>query len=253
MPRLRTYKTEGVVLKQTPLGEADRILTMLTPDRGKLRAVARGVRRPRSRLGGHLDLLNRVSISLSEGRSLDAVTEAETLRSFRLLREDLERVSRALYMAELADAFSVENAPGPEMYRLLLDSLGWLECTARPGLLLRRYEVRLLEHSGYRPELYSCVECGSSLEPGDHAFSSAVGGVLCPECRAGAARSVVPVSKNCIKVLRFLQREDRSERVESLRVSDGMLRELERLLRSYLRYVVERELRSAEFVHLVST
>ena len=107
--RLRTYKTEGVVLKQMPLGEADRILTILTPDVGKVRAVARGVRRAKSRLGGHLDLLNQVSVSLSKGRSLDAVNEAEAFRSFRVLREDLERVSKALYMAELADGFSVED------------------------------------------------------------------------------------------------------------------------------------------------
>ena len=252
MPRLRNHKTEGVVLKQMPLGEADRILTILTPDVGKVRAVARGVRRAKSRLGGHLDLLNQVSVSLSEGRSLDAVNEAEAFRSFRVLREDLERVSKALYMAELADGFSVENAPGFEVYRLLVDSLSWLEKTARPDLLLRHFEVHLLEHSGYRPELRSCVECRSHLEPADHAFSPAMGGVLCHECRPGAGRSVVPVSMNCMKILRFLHRESRFANVESLRVSTSLLRETERLLRSYLRFLGEREVKSAEFMHLVS-
>lgn len=249
---MRTYKTEGVILKQMPIGEADRILTILTPDIGKVRAVGRGVRRTKSRLGGHLDLLNQVSVSISEGRSLDSVTEADTLHGFRLLREDLERVSKAFYMVELADGFSVENEPGIEMYHLLVESLGFLEKTARPSLLLRHFEIQLLDHSGYRPELYSCIECRSRLEPGDHAFSPAMGGMFCPECRTGTGQSLAPVPQNCMKVLRFLQRESRFLNVESLSVPNNLLRETEGIMRSYLHFVGERKLKSAEFMHLVS-
>ena len=96
MSRLRTYKTEAVVLKQINLGEADRILTLYTPDQGKVRAVARGVRRPKSKLSGHLELLNQASVSLSYGRNLDSINEAQSIRSFRGIRDDLSRISKAI-------------------------------------------------------------------------------------------------------------------------------------------------------------
>ena len=249
----RTYKTEGVVLKHSPLGEADRILILYTPDMGKVRAVGKGVRRTRSKLSGHLDLLNNVSVSLSQGRSLDVVTEADTINTFRGMRENLHWISKALYVAELVDAFSAEQAANYPLYRLLLDTLGWVERAQQVDLLLRYFEMHLLEHTGYRPELYSCVECRAALEPRDHLFDWAHGGVQCPACRVTSPRALVPASLNAMKVLRLLQRETRYARVEGLRASTALLSEIERLLRGYLRFLMERELRSVEFMNLVSS
>ena len=249
----RTYKTEAVVLKQMPLGEADRILTFYTQDMGKVRAVAKGVRRPKSRLGGHLELLNGVAVSLSQGRDLDVVTEAQVGHSFRGLREDLERLSRGLYVAELVDGFSVERSSSYTLYRLLLDTLGSLETTAQPDLALRHFEVRLLDVCGYRPELNACVDCRSTLEPGDHVFSCAAGGVLCPDCRAGSDDALVPLSLNAMKVLRFFQRHRDYGQAETLQISGRLPREIERVLRTYIRFLLERQLKSADFIHLVSS
>lgn len=253
MSRPRTYKTEAVVLKQTPLGEADRILVLFTPDLGKVRAVAKGVRRTKSRLGGHLELLNLVSVSLAHGRNLDVVTEAQVIRSFRGVREELEPLSTALYLSELVDGFSTEQASSHEVYTLLVDSLGWLERVERPDLLVRFFEIHLLGYSGYRPELYSCVECRNRLEPGDHLFNCALGGVLCPACRTVSRDAMVPISLNAMKVVRFLQRSDTYSEAGALKVSPGLLAELERLLRTYTRFLLERELKSAEFMRLVSS
>lgn len=253
MSRPRTYKTEAVVLKQTPLGEADRILTLYTPDVGKVRAVARGVRRPKSKLSGHLDLLNQATVSLSYGRSLDAINEAQSIRSFRGIREDLQRISRAIYMAELVDSFTIENSGNHQLYLLLVDSLAWLERTDNTDLLLRYFELHLLNASGYRPELVACVECRTTLEPGDHLFSVSAGGVLCPECRVGSEEALVPISLNAMKVLRFLQREPGFANVDEFKVSADLLAVLERLNRVYIRYLIERDLKSAEFMNLVST
>ena len=253
MARPRTYKTEAVVLKQTPFGEADRLLTLYTPDLGKLRALAKGVRRPKSRFSGHLELLNHVSVSLAQGRNLDVMTEAHVIKSFRGVREDLQRLSRAIYMAELVDGFSVEQASNYPLYRILLNALDWLEGPGQSDLLLRHFEMHLLGHSGYSPELYRCVECRHELEPGDHLFSSASGGVTCPACCAMSGSGMVPVSLSAMKVLRFLQREEDYARVEGLKVSPGVLREIEGLVRAYVRYLVERELKSVEFMNLVSS
>ncbi|MCI0868821.1 MAG: DNA repair protein RecO [Chloroflexi bacterium] len=253
MSRPHTYKTEAVVLRQINLGEADRILTLYTPDQGKVRAVARGVRRPRSKLSGHLELLNQAAVSLSYGRNLDTINEAQSIQSFRGIRDDLQRISKAIYMAELVDAFTIENSGNHQLYLLLVHSLGWLERTENTDLLLRHFELHLLEASGYQPELLNCVECRTSLEPRDHLFAASAGGILCPECRVGNEAALIPISLNAMKVLRFLQRESGFGRVNDLSVPPDLVAALERLLRVYIRYLAERDLKSAEFMNLVSS
>ena len=251
--RPRTYKTEAVVLKQSPMGEADRILTFYTQDMGKVRAVAKGVRRPKSKLTGHLEPLCHVSISVSHGRNLDLVTEAQVIQPFKGLREDLHRISQGIYLAELVDSFSVEHSSNSSVYRLLLVALGCLETMRERDLLLPHFELHLLEHSGYRPELFRCVECRATLEPGDHTFSAARGGIVCPDCRVASGESIVPLSLSAMKVLRFLIRDEEYARVGGLKVNSKTLRDIERLLRTYIRFLVERELKSVEFMDLVSS
>ena len=253
MARPRIYKTQGIVLKQVPLGEADRILTLCTPDMGKLRAVAKGVRRTKSRLGGHLEPLTHVLLSIAQGRALDTITEAETVHSFRGLRENLQLVSQAVYLAELVDGFSVEQSPSAAVFELLLNTLGWLQKAANPAQLVRYFEVQLLRSSGFGPELYKCVECQTVLGPGDHLFSCAQGGVLCPQCRVLSGDALLPLSLNTIKVLRHFQRPTTRATTAELRVPRAILDELERLLRPYIFYVLERELKSAEFMSLVAS
>ena len=250
MARPRTYKTQGVVLKHMPLGEADRLLTLIAPDRGKVRAVARGVRRTKSKKAGHLEPLTHVTVSIAEGRGLDVIAEVETVHSFRGIREDLRRVSTGLYLAELVDNFSSEQSPSPAVFHLLVDALGWLQNAEDGTLLLRYFEVRLLANAGFGPELYQCVECSSDLEPADHLFSTGKGGVLCPECRTQPGEAMLPLSLGAMKVVRFLRREP-YPRVAELEVPAPLLEEIERLLRSYIRYVLERDLKSTEFMDLV--
>ena len=250
MARPRTYTTEGIVLKQMPLGEADRILTIYTPDLGKLRAVARSVRRPKSRIAGHLEPLTRTRVSISEGRSLDHIGEAETLRSYRRLREDLELVSKAMYLADLVDSFTVDRSPSAALFDLLAGSLARLETARNADQVLRYFEVRLLHTSGFGPELRECVECRSDLEPATHLFCPAAGGILCAECGPSTQGSMVPLSVSAIKVLRFFQREP-PDAADALEVLPTVLREAARALRSYATYVLERDLKSARFMNLV--
>ena len=250
MPKL--YKTQGIVLKQMPLGEADRILTFYTPDIGKVRAVARGIRRARSKLAGHLEPLAHVLVSVAQGRTLDTVTGVETAHSFRGLREDLQRVSVAVYLAELVDGFTAEESPNVHIFELLLDTLAQLQKTEAPAQLIRYFEVQLLWHSGFGPELFVCVECASKLEPEDHLYSCAKGGILCPRCRVSLSEAALPISLNAIKVLRFFQREAHAK-VAELNVGVALLEEVARLLRTYVRYVLDRELGSAEFMSLVAS
>ena len=250
--RVRTYSTEGVVIRQSDLGEADRIVTIFTQDLGKVRLVAKGVRRPKSKIGGHLELLYQVDFSAAYGRSLDVVTEAQTQRMFSALSQDLERLSQAVYMCDLLDAFTAERSPNYALYRLAISSLGWLESDNDPWLLVRYFEAQLLDLSGFRPELKRCVGCRAELAPGDHLFDVGSGGVLCPDCRPRGVDVLLPLKLNSIKVLRLLQRDRDFSKSGTVRISAQVRSEVERVLTEHIRYVLERRLKSVDFVRLVS-
>ncbi len=252
MPRPRVLRTEAIVIRQQSLGEADRIVTMLSPVAGKIRAVARGVRRPKSKLGGHLELLNRVSVSIAEGRSLDHVAEADSLDSHLLLKEDLERLSAALYLAEAADAFSVEDSPSHEAYSLLATSLTLLEASEDMRPLLHFFEFRLLTITGFRPELYCCVSCREDLRPARHTFSHDDSGVVCARCHRDAGGAMTVLSIGAMKVLRHLDRQPMT-RALMLNLSDQTWSEVGRMLGAHLRHIAERDIRSAGFMRRLST
>ena len=234
------------------LGESDRLLTLHTPDRGKVRAVARGVRNAKNKKSGHLEPLTHVSVSIVERRSLDVITEASTIQSFRKLREDLKNVSVALYLAELVDNFSTEQSPSSVLFKLFKDGLGWLQDSKETALLCRYFEVRLLADSGFGPELYQCVDCNVLLRPADHLFSVTSGGVLCPPCSQKSTDAMFTISQSAMKVLRFLRRESYSQASE-LEVPPQLLDEVDRLTGSYIRYLLERDLKSTAFMKLVTS
>ncbi len=123
----RLYKTEAIVLRGRRLAEADRILTIYTPTFGKMDVKARGVRRTTSRMSGHLQPLTRCMLQLAQGHMADVVAGCETMESFPVLHEDLDRLSRAVYAAELIDRFIPEQAQSYPTYRLLLDTLRRLQ------------------------------------------------------------------------------------------------------------------------------
>ena len=245
----KIYKTEAIVLKHLPFGEADYLLTLYTPNMGKLRAVVKGARRVKSKLGGHLEPLMRTSLLISRGQNLDTVNQAEALEGLRTVREDLNRLSQALYMVELVDSITPDEQPNYPVYRLILDTLHSLAGDATPSLL-PFFQLRLLGHSGFMPELYQCVECGSTLTPGLHRFTPDRGGTLCNSCHPPNV-TVLPISLDSLKVLRFLQREEYVS-VERLHLEPGTLLELERLLESLLQHVLDREVKASRFLNQVA-
>jgi DNA repair protein RecO (recombination protein O) len=248
MTKPRVYKTEGIVLKRNNLGEADNIITVYTPNLGKLKAIAKGARRLKSKLGGHLDLLTQSSLLLAQGQNLDVITQSQTVESFPLLRNDLWRTSCALYVAELVDQFTPEHVENYPVYKLLQTTLLWL-CEARDKeLVLRYFELHLLNYLGYKPELYQCLNCRASLtlRANLFSFSASGGGVLCANC-AGKESSVCSISVDALKVMRFLLNSDHTS-ARKLRVKHSLSCELERLMREYIRYILEKELKTAEFM-----
>ena len=253
MSKPHLFNTEALVLRSAELGEADRLLTLLTPAYGKLQASARGVRKTASKLGGHLDLLTRSSLTISQGsqgQGLAAITGAETLDPFMALKADLKALSKALYLAELADAFHPLEAPNPPAYALLLETLHLLETPADGDLALRACEVRLLDLCGFGPQLAQCIQCQDKLLPGSHFLSPAAGGVLCPACKSAFA-DATPISVDALKVLRYLAANPLSTALR-INVRPPLHRELAALTSSLLRHTLERELRSTAFLRAVA-
>ena len=246
MPRSREYQTEAIIIKKTKLGEADRILTMYTPGLGKIQGVAKGVRRPKSKLSGHLELLTYSQVTLALGHNLDTITGSQTINSFTPLKTDLWLTSYGLYVIELVNQFTAEHVVDEKLFKLLLDTLQNLCQTNNRELLLRYFELHLLNEAGYRPQLQECVTCHKILEPVANSFCARIGGTLCPTCGANQPFAR-PISVDALKVLRFIQRNNYGA-VGRLKINLALSRELEEITRSYLKYLLEREVRAANWL-----
>jgi DNA repair protein RecO (recombination protein O) len=246
MPAHRVYTTPAIVLRQRKLGEADKILTLFTARFGKLDAVAKGVRKARSKLAGHVEPLTHATFQLARGRTLDIVTQVETIESFQPLRDDLDHLSRALYACELLDKFTELRQEHFDLYRLFLDTLRRLRTHDDLDTTLRFYEMALLDLLGYRPELDECVACRRRLPAGTNYWSPGAGGVLCPRCHTepSAARAL---SANAVKLLRLLL-HGRFADVARVHIAPPLAAELERAMLEYVRWVLERDVRSAAFI-----
>jgi DNA repair protein RecO (recombination protein O) len=188
------YRDEGVVLRTMRLGEADRIVTMLCRSRGKVRAVAKGVRKTTSRFGGRLEPMSHVALLCWQGRELDIVNQAEVIDSYRQVREDFSRVSKAYAMLEVSDKICVEHHAAPELYELLVRALGAL-ASEDSALVVPAFFLRVLAVEGSTPILDECASCGSDAEL--VAFELLEGGALCRNCRRGR-----PLSPEALGLLR---------------------------------------------------
>ncbi|MFH0769519.1 MAG: DNA repair protein RecO [Chloroflexota bacterium] len=246
MSKPRTYQTEAIIIKKTRLGEADRILTLYTPDMGKIQGVAKGVRRPKSKLAGHLELLTHSLVSLARGRNLDTIIGSQTIDSFLPLKSDLELTSYALYVTELVNQFTAEHIQNRPLFQSFLETMQQLCQSDNSELILRYFELQLLTEVGYRPQLQECVTCHQPLQPVTNSFSSSAGGMLCPDCCQNQPLAY-PISVNALKVLRLLQSSDWNP-ARQLKINLELSNELEAVIRGYIKYLLEREVKSAAWL-----
>lgn len=237
------YRDEAIVLRTHKLGEADRIITLLTRHRGRVRAVAKGVRRTTSRWGSRLEPFTHVDLQLAEGRSLDTITQAETLTPFSgQIGLDYERYTAGTVMLETADRLvSEERQPSVQQFLLLVGGLRAMAGAEHgPGQVLDSYLLRSLAVAGYAPSFDHCTRCG---DEGPHRwFSPAAGGVLCVTCRVPGSATPAPQS---LAVLGALLAGDWAL-VDA--AEPRHLREASGVVAAYLSWHLERGLRSLEYV-----
>jgi DNA repair protein RecO (recombination protein O) len=250
MPEFRSFRLEAVVLRHSDWGEADRLLTLFTRQRGKVRAIAKGARKVRSRKAGHLEPFTRVTLQLARGRDLLIVTQAETIDAYQPLREDLLRTGYAAYVVELLDRFTYEEeSENQAIFRLLTETLSRVASEPDPWLAIRYYEMRLLDHLGFRPQLFACANCEAEIKAEDQYFSAFQGGALCPKCGAGLP-GVWKVSLEALKYLRHFQRSSYTQ-AQRARPSSQVQNEVETLMQKYFTFLLERELNTPGFLKQV--
>ena len=238
-----TYTDEAVVLRTHNLGEADRIVTLLTRRHGRVRAVAKGVRRTASRFGARVEPFSHVDLQLYEGRELDTVTQAETIAAFgERIANDYGRYTAGTAVLETAERLTAEERePSLRLYLLVVGALRALAEEAHtPSLVLDAFILRAMTIAGYEPALEACARCG---EPGPHRFFAvAAGGVVCPEHRPGGAATVSPAATEVLSAL--LDGDWAVADVAEPRVQ----REVSGLVAAYLQWHLERGLRSLRLV-----
>lgn len=259
MPRPRTYSTEAIILRRTDSGEADRVLTLMTPEVGKVRVIAKGARKITSRKAGHIDLFMRSQLLLAQGHSFDIVTQADVIDAHRELREDVLRMSYAHYLGELTDQFAQEGQEDTGLYHLLVFGLNRLSSTNDARLVVRQFELQLLAASGYKPELFKCASTGHALEVDQvdvanagrilTAWSPAMGGTL-SKGAGQLARDSSPLTYSALLLLRALQTQD-FDTVAALAITPEVHEQAERVMYRYMTYVLERTLKSVQFLRQV--
>lgn len=247
--RERVYRSEAVVLRRFNLGEADRLLTLYTPNHGKVKAIAKGVRRPKSRKAGHLEPFTHVQLMLARGRNLDIITQAEAIDTYPQLREDLVLIGQASYIIELVDAFTVERDENRLLFGLITTTLDRLAHLDSVEATIRFFELRLLESVGFRPEWFVCLNCKDEVRPEDQFFSAAQGGVICARCGV-SRKDVRPLSLTALKVMRHFQRSS-YETAAQVQIRSSVHSELDGLMEDYINFQLERRLHSTQFLRRV--
>ena len=247
MPNPRLYVTDAIVLTRFDYGEADRIMTLFTPAHGKLKAIAKGVRRTKSRIGGSLEPLAELRVALARGRTFDVVTQVQVSQPWLRLRDSLESTATAWYLAELADRSLEERHEAEGLYALLRRAYELLDAGMDSGRVARWYEMHLADEMGVRPEVDRCVECDRMLEADEQfRWVPPLGGLLCSRC-PGPPADRAGLSLEALKLLKAYQRLD-VEALAGLRLPPAVEREVEGAMRDFLRVSLDRDARSLPFL-----
>jgi DNA repair protein RecO (recombination protein O) len=247
VPIPRRYTTDAIVLSRFDFGEADRILTLITPGSGKLKVIAKGIRRPTSRLGGSLEPFAELQVALARGRTFEVVTQVSVGHAWLNLRDSLESAATAWYLAELADRSLEERHAAEPLYTLLRRAYGLLDAGMAPGRVARWYEMHLADELGMRPEVDRCSECDRMLDAVErYRWVPALGGVLCERC-PGPSHERAGLSLDGLKLLKAYQRLDIAA-IAALRLAESTEREVEAAMREFIRHSLEREARSLAFL-----
>lgn len=240
----KLYSVEALVIRSRDFGEADKILTLYTKQQGKVQAIAKGVRKPVSRLRGGVQPFAYIRLLMYRGKTLDTVTQSENIRAFAALREDLVRLSAASYLSELLEAAVPEREPHEGIFQLAIISMELLQL-GEAQTTVRFFELHLLDLLGYRPMLFGCTVCGRSLEDGSFYLDPEAGGLVCRDC-ATEIHGLTRISPGTALTMERLMTMD-AVGLSRLKISKAAHGEMDAALGKYLEYHLEKRFKSRAF------
>lgn len=256
------YATEALIIGIKNWGEADKLITLLSPEKGRIKAVAFGCRRPKSALAGSLQMFNQIEVQLREGDKLDTIRSASLMRSFRVMSEDFTAMAYGAFVAELASRLAIENFPQQELYERLIEIFGAFGSrNPRVAALMAAYQI--LEFSGMQMNYRYCMQCNEEIA-GDALFSYEAGGVVCRECadkyaqemnhtpkaKRGQAWNFLPYEAATREfILQLLELDWVSK--PNFTVKGQTLVAAESLLLGYLRHIFDKPMKSLEFIRQI--
>jgi DNA repair protein RecO (recombination protein O) len=248
------FNVQAIVLRRLQYGETDNILTLYSRERGMFSAIAKGARKAVSRLSGPSELLAYSRFSLASAKTLQVVRQAEVLNSHPPFRQNLLRLANGMYIAELLSCFVTDGDADSDLFDIFADGLQYIAESNSPARSARWFELHMLDRIGYAPVLSECTYCGINLNPvptGDFALSSSQGGVLCPRhARFGPTDDLSHLDHESLRLLAQLSyaATGSPELEPLLSVTDASDRYVAAALRRYIRYRLDRDLRSVVFL-----
>lgn len=247
---MRTYSASVIVLRRIDLGEKDRILTLFSREHGKLSAVAKGARRPGSKLSGASEPFTYSKMMLSSGRDLDVLSQAEIRESFPNVKSSIESVAYAVYLLELVNSFVDQRQPNLDIFDTLLSAMYVLEGGTDPEIAARYFEIQLLWILGYEPHFEACLRCGRKPGRERVSFSPTLGGIICSDCGT-PPKDAITVPAAVASYVDALRKAE-PNRLKSMHVPKGARRDLAQVLKWHIRYRLEHDLKSTEFIDAVT-
>ena len=253
---MATFETEGIVLKHFDLGESDKIITFYTRDQGKVRAVANGVRKSKSRISGLVLPFSYNNIKIYQGKSLAKINHIENKYSFPELREDLLKMAYASYIAEISAKTGQEDKPNELLFSLILKTFYNIRNTdendpKKLDLINISFKGKLLEILGFKPELARCVKCSKKISPSkSNNFSISHGGLVCDNCSQNEGEYNFFLSGESLVILRYLLGENK-KLPKNLKISENAFQIINKLIDQFIIYHLEISIKSEKFLHMI--
>lgn len=242
---MKLYKVDAIVLRSIDCGNGDKLLILFSRECGKMKVMAHGVTKPFSRKRGSVQPFTYTKFLIRRGRELDSVSQCEGIEMFPFLRHDLEIIGYASYLTELVLSLTPEGEQNEPLFRLILETMRLME-EGETEILTRSFEIKAAGLMGYRPVLDGCAHCGEPL-PDRLFFSVETGGVLCEACGTGNPQAIY-VTRGMVETLKALLNWPQ-DRLRQLKISSADRKQIKTLLYEYLKYYLERDLKSVSFLN----
>ncbi len=242
---MRQYKTQGIIIKRSNFSESDRLLTIYTRDYGKVRAIAKGVRKTRSKLSGHMELFYLVDFQIHKGKNLDMIIGASLIEKYNNIRLDRELINYTYYMSELVYRSTHENLASKKIFNLLKDIFSDLSQKNKEKLICY-FELKLFDILGHRPEVGKCVICSREINEDKNYFDYSCGGLICTKCLTNKDKAI-EIDKNLVKMLRIIEKQNQTY-FQRIKTNNKMMTDLRSCICQIRYNVLEDELKSSRFL-----